>query len=205
MDLSLYITGVDLLGTFAFGLSGGTVAIRHRLDIFGVIVLAVAAALAGGMLRDMLLGATPVVALADERYTLVALAAALVAFFFKPLISGLGKPVMVFDALGLGLFAVTGCRKGLEYGLDPVVSVLLGVLTAVGGGLVRDLLVTEIPRVLREEIYALAAFVGATVVVVGEYLDLADWLVTLVGVSAAFSVRVISVIYGWSAPRSPWP
>ncbi|PTE19435.1 hypothetical protein C5F48_22945 [Cereibacter changlensis JA139] len=204
MDLSLYITGVDLLGTFVFGLSGGTVAIRHRLDVFGVIVLAVAAALAGGMLRDMLLGATPVIALADERYLLVAVAAALVAFFFKPLISRLGKPVMVFDALGLGLFAVTGCRKGLEYGLDPVVSVLLGVLTAVGGGLVRDLLVTEVPRVLREEIYALAAFVGATVVVVGEYLVLADWLVTLVGISAAFSVRVISVIYGWSAPRSPW-
>lgn len=204
MDLSLYITGVDLLGTFVFGLSGGTVAIRHRLDAFGVIVLAVAAALAGGMLRDMLLGATPVIALADERYLLVAVAAALVAFFFKPLISRLGKPVMVFDALGLGLFAVAGCRKGLEYGLDPAVSVLLGVLTAVGGGLVRDLLVTEVPRVLREEIYALAAFVGATVVVVGEYLVLADWLVTLVGVSAAFSVRVISVIYGWSAPRSPW-
>lgn len=204
MDLSLYITGVDLLGTFVFGLSGGTVAIRHRLDVFGVIVLAVAAALAGGMLRDMLLGATPVIALADERYLLVAVAAALVAFFFKPLISRLGKPVMVFDALGLGLFAVTGCRKGLEYGLDPVACVLLGVLTAVGGGLVRDLLVTEVPRVLREEIYALAAFVGATVVVVGEYLVLADWLVTLVGVSAAFSVRVISVIYGWSAPRSPW-
>lgn len=204
MDLSLYITRVDLLGTFVFGLSGGTVAIRHRLDVFGVIVLAVAAALAGGMLRDMLLGATPVIALADERYLLVAVAAALVAFFFKPLISRLGKPVMVFDALGLGLFAVTGCRKGLEYGLDPAVSVLLGVLTAVGGGLVRDLLVTEVPRVLREEIYALAAYVGATVVVVGEYLVLADWLVTLLGVSAAFSVRVISVIYGWSAPRSPW-
>lgn len=204
MDVSLFITGVDLLGTFAFGLSGGTLAIRNRLDIFGVIVLSVAAALAGGMLRDMLLGATPVIALADERYLLVALGAALVAFFCMPVMSRLGKPVMVLDALGLGLFAVTGCRKGLDYGLDPVASVLLGVLTAVGGGLVRDLLVAEVPRVLREEIYALAAFVGATVVVIGEHLEMAGWLVTLVGVSAAFLLRVISVIYGWSAPRSPW-
>lgn len=204
MDVMFFLRGVDLLGTFVFGLSGGILAIRHRLDIFGVIVLSVAAALAGGMLRDMLLGATPVVALTDDRYLLVALGAALVSFFLKPVICKLGKPVMVLDALGLGLFAVTGCRKGLEYGLDPVASVLLGVLTAVGGGLVRDLLVAEIPRVLREEIYALAAFVGATIAALGGYLAVADWLVTLIGVAAVFLLRVISVICGWSAPRSPW-
>lgn len=204
LDVSLVASGLDLLGTFVFGLSGGTVAIRHGLDIFGVLVLSVAAALAGGMLRDMLLGATPVAALADERYLLAAVAAGLVVFFCHPLLARLGKPVMVFDALGLGLFAVTGCRKAMAFGLDPIASILLGVLTAVGGGVARDLLVAEVPRVLREEIYALAALVGAGIVVAGSQFGVSDWMITLAGVAAAFLLRVVSVIYGWSAPRSPW-
>lgn len=204
LHISLLVAGLDLLGTFVFGLSGGTVAIRRGLDIFGVLALAIAAALAGGMLRDMLLGATPVAALADVRYLITAAGAGLVVFFCHPVLARLGKPVMVFDALGLGLFAVTGCRKAMDYGLDPLASILLGVLTAVGGGAVRDLLVAEVPRVLREEIYALAALVGAGIVVGGSHLGLAEWTVTLAGVAAAFLLRLISVIYGWSAPRAPW-
>ncbi len=204
MDIPTLAVALDLLGTFVFGLSGGTLAVRKGLDLVGVLALSVAAALAGGMLRDMLLGATPVAALADARYLLAALASGLVGFLAHPLVERLGKPVMAFDALGLGLFAVTGCRKALAYGLDPPAALLLGVLTAVGGGIVRDLLVAEVPRILREEVYALAALVGAGIVVLGEALGWPDTLVTLAAVAVAFVLRVVSVRLGWSAPRSPW-
>ena len=204
MDLGWLPLAMDLAGTFVFGLSGGTLAVRKRLDIFGVLALSVAAALAGGMVRDALLGATPVAALADQRFLLVALAAGLAAFFAAPLIERLGKPVMVFDAAGLGLFAVTGCRKAMEAGLEPAACLLLGLLTAIGGGVVRDLLVAEVPRVLREEIYALAALVAAGIVVLGAWAGWPDGPVTLAAVAAAFVLRVVSVLRGWSAPRSPW-
>lgn len=204
MDLSALVTGLDLLGTFVFGLSGGTLAVRRGLDLVGVLALATAAALAGGLIRDVLLGAAPPAAVADQRYLLAAGAAGLAAFLAHPLIGRLGKPVMAFDALGLGLFAVTGCRKALEAGLGPVPCVLLGVLTAVGGGGLRDLLVAEVPRVLREEVYALAALLGAMVVVAGDRLDLPDGATALAGVLAASLLRVVSVLRGWRAPRSPW-
>ncbi|MHA6344341.1 trimeric intracellular cation channel family protein [Roseivivax sp. CAU 1761] len=194
---------LDLLGTFVFGISGAVVAVRRRLDIFGIAVLSVAAGLAGGMIRDMLLGATPPTALEDPRYLLTALAAGLVGFAGHRVLARLSKPVMVLDALGLGLFAVSGCRKALHFELDPTPAILLGVLTAVGGGAVRDLLVVETPRVLREEIYALAAMVGAALVVIGAALGLAESWTAAAGVVAAFAIRVISVWRGWRAPRAP--
>ncbi|WP_210529678.1 trimeric intracellular cation channel family protein [Rubellimicrobium arenae] len=203
-DPSSLLIALDLLGTFVFGLSGGTLAVRRGLDIVGVLTLAAAAALAGGMLRDSLLGATPAASLVDERYLLAAFGAGLVAFFFHPLLNRLRKPVMLFDALGLGLFAVTGCRKAMEFGLDPVASILLGVMTAVGGGAARDLLVAEVPRVLREEIYALAALVGAAIPVIGRQVGGPEPVLAVIGVVAAFILRVVSVQRGWSAPRSPW-
>ena len=194
---------LDLLGTFVFGISGAMLAVRRRLDLFGVATLAVAAALAGGMLRDMALGATPPAALQDARYLITALASAACAFFGHRLLARLDKPVMALDALGLGLFAVSGCRKALMFDLGPLAAILLGILTAVGGGAVRDLLVTETPRVLREEIYALAALVGAALVVIGEAADLPDLWTAAAGVAAAVTLRLVSVRRGWRAPRAP--
>ena len=204
IDLSGLFAALDLLGVFAFALSGGTLAVRRGLDLIGVLALSTAAALAGGMLRDVLLGATPPAALADARYLPTAFAAGMASFLAHPLIDRLGKPVMVFDALGLGLFAVTGCRKALEAGLDPLASLLLGVLTAVGGGALRDLLVAEVPRVLRQEIYALAALAGGAVVLAADALALPEAPAALAGVVVAFLLRVVSVARGWRAPRSPW-
>ncbi len=195
---------LDLLGTFVFGISGAVVAVRRGLDVFGISVLAVAAGLAGGMLRDVVLGAAPPTAIEDPRYLLTALGSAAFVFVGYRLLAFLSKPVMVLDALGLGLFAVSGCRKALIFGLDPLPAILLGVLTAVGGGAVRDLLVAETPRVLREEIYALAAMVGAVIVVAGAVLGLPENLTAGAGVVAAFAIRVISVWRGWRAPRAPW-
>lgn len=204
IDIPALVVGLDLIGVFVFGLSGGALAVRHRLDVFGVLVVAMAAALAGGMIRDVLLGATPPAALRDGRYLLTALAAGGFVFLGHRLLDRLGKPVMVLDALGLGLFAVTGCRKALAFGLEPVAAIMLGVLTAIGGGALRDLLVAEIPRVLREEVYAVAALLGAAIVVAGDRLGFPDAAVAIAGVAAAFALRVLSVARGWSAPRAPW-
>jgi uncharacterized membrane protein YeiH len=194
---------LDLLGTFVFGVSGAMLAVRRRLDAFGITVLAVAAGLSGGMIRDLALGATPPAAFQDTRYLVAAIGSALCVFFGHRLIARLSKPVMVLDALGLGLFAVSGCRKALSFGLDPLAAIILGVLTAVGGGALRDLLVSEVPRVLREEVYALAALIGAVLVVIGAALGVHDAWTAAVGVGAAFLIRIVSVWRGWHAPRAP--
>ncbi|MEC9103494.1 MAG: trimeric intracellular cation channel family protein [Pseudomonadota bacterium] len=196
---------LDLLGTFVFGLSGAMLAVRRDLDVFGIAVLAVAAALSGGMIRDMALGATPVAALGTSHTLLAAFAAALCVFFFHRLIEKLSKPVMVLDAIGLGLFAVSGARKALDFGLDPLPAVVLGVLTAVGGGAVRDLLVAETPRVLREEVYALAALLGAVIVVAGDRIGADPLPVLILGATLAAFVRILSVLRGWQAPKAPGP
>jgi uncharacterized membrane protein YeiH len=194
---------LDLLGTFVFALSGATLAVRRRLDVFGILVLAVAAGLAGGLLRDVVLGAVPPAAFEDTRYLLAALAAGATVFFGHRMIARLSRPVMVLDALGLGLFAVAGCRKALLFDLDPLPAVILGVLTAIGGGALRDLLVTEVPRVLREEVYALAALLGASVVVLGAMFELPDLGVAAIAIALTFVFRVVSVWRGWQAPRAP--
>lgn len=200
---STLLLAMDLTGVFVFGLSGGTLAVRHRLDLFGVLVLSLAAALAGGVFRDLLIGAVPPASLQDDRYLLAALASGFAAFFFHPQINRLGKPVMVLDAAGLGLFAVAGCGKALAFGVGPLPAALLGILTACGGGVMRDLLVAEVPRVLREEIYALAALLGAAIVITGQAMALPDIPVAVTAVVAVFVLRVVSVLRGWSAPRAP--
>ncbi|CAO3402298.1 trimeric intracellular cation channel family protein [Azospirillum melinis] len=202
-DLSALLTVMDFIGVFVFGLSGGTLAVRKRLDLFGVMVLSLAAALAGGVVRDLLIGALPPASLRDDSYLMVALAAGLTAFLFHGPINRLGKPVMVLDAAGLGLFTVAGCGKALAFGLSPLPAALLGVMTACGGGAMRDLLVAEVPRVLREEIYAMASLLGAAVVIAGNRLDLPPVPVAVVGALAVFALRVVSVLRNWSAPRAP--
>ncbi|OCX62335.1 hypothetical protein BFP70_14085 [Thioclava sp. SK-1] len=194
---------LDLIGTYVFGLSGAVVAVRRRLDLFGIMVLAVAAALAGGMIRDMALGSTPPAALRDSRYLVAAMLAGATGFFFHHGIERVSKPVMVLDALGLGLFAITGAGKALLYGLSPIPAVMLGVLTATGGGAVRDLLVAEIPRVLREEVYAMAALVGAAIYVAGGEWGWPGFETALIGIAATVILRIVSVWRGWSAPRAP--
>lgn len=204
VEPSVLLLWMDLIGIFIFGLTGGTLAVRHRLDIFGVLVLAMVCALAGGVLRDLMLGAVPPATFRDDRYLWSALASGVVAFVAHPVIEKVSRPVMVLDAAGLGIFAVAGCQKALAYGLAPLPAALLAIVTAIGGGVLRDVLVNEIPRVLREEIYAVAALLAAVVVVVGARLGLPDLPVAVAGALSAFALRVVSVWRNWSAPRAPW-
>ncbi len=191
---------LDLGGTFAFALSGAMAGIRRKLDLFGVLVLAFAAATFGGITRDLLIGAVPPAALVDWRYLAVALAAGFLTFIWPALIERLGKPVRYLDAMGLALFAVAGTQKALAFGLSPVMAALLGMLTGIGGGVARDVLLSEIPAVMRADLYAVAALAGAAVVVVGHVLGFPIVLTALLGGLVCFLLRVMAIRRGWGLP-----
>jgi len=191
---------LDLGGTFAFALSGAMAGIRRRLDLFGVLVLAVAAATFGGITRDVLIGDTPPAALVNWRYLAVAVAAGLLNFAWPALIERLRNPVRILDAVGLALFAVAGTQKALDFGLSPVMATLLGMLTGIGGGVARDVLLTEIPAVLRADLYAVAALAGAVVVAVGHVLGVPFVVTAAVGGLVCFGLRMMAIRGRWSLP-----
>jgi uncharacterized membrane protein YeiH len=195
-----FVLALDLFGTFVFALSGAMAGVRHRLDLFGVLVLSFAAATAGGIIRDLLIGAVPPAAFADWRYIVVPVVAGLATFWWHPMLRRLQSPVLVFDAAGLGLFAVSGALKALAFGLNPVAAVLLGMLTGIGGGMVRDLLVTEVPTVLHAEVYAVAALAGAAVAVGGHLLPLPSAPAAIVGAALCFGLRLGAIRRGWELP-----
>ncbi len=194
------VLALDLVGTFVFALSGAMAGVRHRLDMFGVLVLSFAAGNAGGMTRDLLIGAVPPAAIADWRYIAVSRVAGLATFWSYRTIRRVRDAVLIFDAAGLALFAVSGALKALAFGLNPLAAVLLGTLTGIGGGMLRDVLVAEIPTVLRAELYAVAALAGATVVVGGELLDLPSLPVAVVGAVLCFGLRLLALRRGWALP-----
>ena len=193
---------LDILGTFVFGLSGAMVAIRRDLDLFGIVVLATATGVAGGTLRDLLLGDVPPAVLRDLWPLAITCAAGLCGFFFASIIERLNRPVMLMDAVGLGVFAVAGCQKALSHGLEIPGAVLLGMITAIGGGVLRDIMAAEVPRVLHEEVYALAALAGASAYALAVSLGLAQAHAAWGAVLLAVLLRVASVRYGWRLPHA---
>lgn len=199
------LVAFDLGGTFVFALSGATVGVKHRLDLFGVLVLAFAAGNSGGIARDVMLGAVPPAAIMDWRYIAVSMLAGLVTFYRYRIINRLSSPVLVFDAAGLALFAVSGAGKALAFSAGPYAATLLGMLTGIGGGMVRDVLVGEIPTVLRTELYAVAALIGAAVMVVGRMLHLATPVAATAGAVLCFGVRFIAMRQGWQLPTAHSP
>ena len=198
--LDAIVLVLDLCGTFVFALSGAMSGIKHRLDVFGVLVLSFAAANAGGITRDILIGSVPPPGIADWRYIAVPTLAGLATFYSAQTIDRLRSSVLIFDAGGLALFAVSGTLKALAYGIAPLPSVLLGMLTGIGGGIVRDVLVSEVPAVLRGELYAVAALCGAATVVIGRMLMLPSTAVALAGALVCFWLRFIAIRRGWQLP-----
>jgi uncharacterized membrane protein YeiH len=191
---------LDLLGTFVFALSGASAGVKRRLDLFGVLVLSFVAGNFGGITRDLMIGAVPPPAISDWRYLVVSLLAGVVTFYWFAGIDRLRSPVLLFDAAGLALFAVSGTQKALAFGLNPLMAALLGMLTGIGGGMVRDVLVAEIPTVLRADLYAVAALAGAAVVVAGNLLHLPSAAATLAGAALCFGLRVMAIQHGWRLP-----
>ena len=196
---------LDLVGTFVFALSGATAGVKRRLDLFGVLVLSFAAGNAGGIARDLLIGAVPPAAISDWRYLAVSLLAGIITFYWFSGIDRLRSPVLVFDGAGLALFAVSGTQKALTFGLNPVMAALLGMLTGIGGGMTRDVLLAQIPTVLRADLYAVAALTGAALVVIGDALQLSSTAVTIAGAALCFGLRLMAIHYGWHLPVARRP
>ena len=200
--MKLFLVGLDFVGTFVFALSGAVAAVKAELDFFGVLVLSLVAATTGGIIRDVLIGAIPPATLVDWRYLAISLIAGILTFYWLPRIERLKSPVQLFDAAGLALFAVTGAQKALAYGLDAPMAALLGMLTGIGGGMARDVLLREIPTVLRAELYAVAALAGAGAVVIGESLGLPSTATTVIGIVLCLGLRLGSIYRGWHLPKA---
>ncbi|HBD19616.1 MAG TPA: hypothetical protein DC063_05710 [Arenimonas sp.] len=203
--MDLILVTLDLVGTFVFALSGALVGVRHRLDLFGVLVLSFVAANGGGVMRDALIGATPPAALQDWRYVAISIVAGLFTFWRAGTIERWRNPVQSIDAVGLGVFAVAGALKAQAFGLGPVGAMLLGMLTGVGGGMIRDVLVAQVPTVLKAELYAIAALAGAGVVVLGSALSLPVAWVIAAGIAACTGLRLFAIRRGWKLPVAQPP
>ncbi|HWD06843.1 MAG TPA: trimeric intracellular cation channel family protein [Amycolatopsis sp.] len=194
------LTALEFLGLVAFAASGALAAVRERLDVFGVIVVGLTTALGGGIIRDVLLGIHPPTTLANWPYLVVCAATALIVFAFHPQVARLRRAVLLADALGLGVFATAGTTVALNAGAAPYAACLIGMTSGIGGGAMRDLLLREIPLVLRKEIYAVAALAGAVLVAVGHALPLPQGLVTTVAAAVVVTIRLVALWRRWNAP-----
>lgn len=202
---SLLLQVFDVVGTFVFAISGAIAGAKHRLDLFGVLVLSFAAATFGGITRDVLIGAVPPAAIRDWWYAGTSVVAGIVTFVWYPKIGAFRNAVLMFDAAGLGLYAVTGASKALSYQLGPVPAALLGMVSGIGGGVVRDVLVSEVPAVFQSEIYAVAALAGASIFVGGAVLHLPAPPVAVVGALLCFGIRVLAIRRNWKLPVTSLP
>ena len=196
------VLALNLAGTFIFGLSGGLAGVRARLDLFGIVVLAAVVGLAGGVTRDLLIG-TPPATFRDWRYLAATGAAGLVCFFARPALERIQRGVLVFDAVGLGLFSVTGATKALDFGVGAVPAILLGAITGIGGGMLRDVLLREVPTVLRHDLYAIPALLGAGVVVVAQVNGSSNPAFPVLGAVVCVGVRLVGLRYGVNVPIAP--
>ncbi|MFJ9868800.1 trimeric intracellular cation channel family protein [Streptomyces sp. NPDC101165] len=195
---------IDVIGIFVFAISGALLAVRKNFDVFGIAVMAEVTALGGGLFRDVIIGAVPPAAFTDLGYFFTPLFAALVVFFLHPHVERIQSAVLVFDAAGLGLFSVAGTTKAYSYGLNLTASATLGLATAVGGGVLRDVLANEVPSLLRwdRDLYAVPAIVGATMVVLCIHYDVLTSFTSGLAVVTAFVLRLLAMRYHWRAPRA---
>lgn len=203
-EAQLLVKALDWLGTFVFALSGGLLGVRKRFDLFGVLLLACVAAMAGGVLRDVLIGALPPAAVTGTHYLLIALLGGVITFYWYPHVASLKRQTLLFDAVGLGLFAVVGAQKAMTYGVSPLMSAIMGMLTGIGGGVLRDLLAGERPAILRSELYALAALAGSALVAFGNVLRIPSQFTMLLGALTCILLRLLAIQRGWRAPIARW-
>ncbi|MEZ4524263.1 MAG: trimeric intracellular cation channel family protein [Thermomicrobiales bacterium] len=195
------LTSFDLIGTFVFALSGALLAARRQFDVVGVVMLSLAAGLGGGTIRDVLIDDLPPASIESEKYLLAVLAAAAAGFFLPGQIERVNHSVRLLDALGLGFFAVAGTQKAVDAGLGPISAVLIGVIAAAGGGVIRDLLASTTPLLLHQEIYALAALLGSLTFLMLTEAGLPNAAAAALGVIGTFALRAIAIRYQLHAPR----
>ncbi len=192
---------LEMAGTFAFAISGAIAARVRGLDLFGICALAFTVACGGGIIRDLCIGAVPPAGLRNWQYLVVTLIAAGLTVLLYHLVQRLNRPVVFFDAVGLSLFAVTGAQKALAYGQNGEVAVLLGITTAVGGGVLRDILLNRVPVIFEKEIYASAALSASLIVVLGNELTWIsrDWI-SIIALITCLTLRILALHYHWNLP-----
>lgn len=193
---------LDLVGTAAFAASGAWVGVRKHMDLFGVLVLGTVTAVGGGTLRDLLLGDIPPFSLKDEAYIYIAISVSLVVFINRKRFKLFAKPLLYFDAIGLGTFVVIGTTKAIDFQLGTLGAVLMGVMTGTAGGVMRDLFANEIPLVLRREIYASACIAGGIFLVILEQLGIPRAVAALLAAGTVITVRLLAIHFDWSLPKS---
>lgn len=196
------VGALDLVGTFVFAISGAMQAVRQGMDLFGVLVLAFVTAVSGGIVRDVLIGAVPSAAIESWHALALAMAAGLFAFRFHGLLERLRHPVQLFDAAGLGVFAAAGTQKALDYGIDWPMATVLGMISGIGGGIMRDVLTAQVPTVLRSEIYAVAALAGGLVVIAGTQVGLSSIMASVSGAALCMFLRMMALYRGWKLPSA---
>lgn len=192
---------LDLLGTAAFAASGSIAAIRHRMDLLGVLVLGMVTATGGGTLRDLLLGYSPPFCLEDETYLYLSLAASFAVFFCHKHIQKMRSPLLIFDAIGLGTFVVIGTGKALAFSLGPLGAIMMGVMTATAGGAIRDVLSGEVPLILKKEVYATACLAGAFLYVFLSKAGVPENTVALLAATCVILLRLLAIRFNWALPR----
>ncbi len=196
-----FIFVLDILGTFAFAISGALVAMDKRFDAFGVVIIAFVTAVGGGMLRDILINAHPINWIGDLNYLWVILAGVIITFLFRSKILPLSKTMFVFDTVGIGVFTLLGLQKGLSYDLHPVVALIMGMVSAVFGGVLRDVLTNKIPLIFEKEIYALAYLAGGVTYLVISYFTDNNDVNFIVSASIIIIIRSVSVKYELELPK----
>jgi uncharacterized membrane protein YeiH len=192
---------LDLTGTAAFAASGAWVGVRKHMDLFGVLVLGAVTAVGGGTLRDILLGDIPPFSLKDENYIYIAIAVSLVVFANRDRFKVFEKPLLYFDAIGLGTFVVIGTTKAIDFQLGSLGAVLMGVMTGTAGGVMRDLFANQVPLILRREIYASACIAGGALLVLFESIDVSRPVAAIVAASTVIIVRLLAIHYDWALPK----
>lgn len=189
---------IDWLGTLVFAISGVLSGITRKFDIFGASVLGFVTAVGGGTIRDLLTGALPVSWMQDLTYLYIILAAIPLVYLFKNQILKLRKTMFLFDTIGIGLFTVFGMQKTLDLGLSPIIAILMGVISAVFGGVVRDILANEVPLIFRKEIYATACMVGAVLYYILSFSTIPVYITQILAILVIIAIRILSVKYHWS-------
>jgi uncharacterized membrane protein YeiH len=195
---------LDWVGTFAFAMSGGLLGVRKRFDLFGVLFLSFVVSVVGGMMRDVLIGAVPPVAITDIHYFAIAMIGGLITFYLYPTVASLQRQILLLDAVGLALFAVTGAQKAIDHGINPLMAAILGMLTGIGGGMARDVLAGDIPFVLRGDLYAIAALAGGAIVSIGTVMGVQPAYPMLLGVAVCIFLRLMAIYFRWRAPVARW-
>jgi uncharacterized membrane protein YeiH len=195
---------LDGLGSFVFALSGGLLAVQKRFDLFGVLLLSFVVAVTGGITRDLLIGAVPPAAVASWHTLAIAAFGGLLTFYVYPTVQSFKRDILLFDAVGLAVFSVTGAQKALHHGIDPVMAAVLGMVSGIGGGIMRDVLTGDVPTVLRADLYALAALAAAGVVSLGQVLDAPLLYPMLIGAAVCIFMRVMAIYRGWRVPVAHW-